>query len=575
MRRSKLLLTLAACAAVTILLAGPPPGPAFSKFVDDYFAARYDFSPVEGTAAGFHQYDSRIDDLSSAAVLKRITTLKQQQSRLAGLRSSALSPADEIDAQVLDGEIRSELLDLDTLKLWRTNPMGYVAIPGGAVDGLMKRNFAPAPERLRSIVARLKGVPPLVAAMRANVENPPKEFTDLAIIIASGSAGFFRGAVVEWGRNVGGSDAALRAEFERANSAAAAAMESAAAWLKSDLLPRSKGAYAIGAANFSKKLLYDEMVDIPLDRLLAIGEANLEKDRQAFIETARRIDPKKSPLEVINSLSADHPTAANLVPYTQETIEGIRRFVVDRHIVTIPSEVRPIIKETPPFARAGSFASMDTPGAYETRATEAYYYVTPPEADWTAAQKEEHLRAFNRGGLILTTIHEAFPGHYVQFLYSKQFPTKTRKLVFCGSNAEGWAHYTEQMMVEQGFGNGDLKIRLAQLHEALLRDCRYVVGIKLHTAGMTVAEGAKVFEQRGYREPQVGFEEARRGAYNPTYLYYTVGKLEIYKLRADCQRARGAAFTIEQFHDDFVRQGGIPIPLVRRILLPGENAPAL
>jgi uncharacterized protein (DUF885 family) len=559
---------LAVGVAAAILLARAPSASEFPKFVDDYFAARYEFSPVEGTAAGFHQYDSRIDDLSSATVLKRIATLKQQEARLAGLRSSGLSSADEIDAEVLDGDIRSELLDLDTLKLWRTNPMGYVAIPGGSIDGLMKRNFAPARDRLRSAIARLRGIPSLVAAMRANVDNTPREFTELAMLMASGSAGFFRGTVAAWGRDAAGSDAALRAEFERANSAAAGAMESAAAWLKTDLLPRSKGAYAIGAGNFRKKLLYDEMVDIPLDRLLAIGEANLEKDREAFIATARQIDPKKPPLDVINSLAADHPTAANLVPYARQTIEGVRRFVVEHHIVTIPSEVRPIVEETPPFARFGSFASMDTPGAYETKATEAYYYVTPPEADWTPAQKEEHLRSFNRGDLMLVTIHEAYPGHYVQFLYSKQFPTKTRKLTFCGTNGEGWAHYAEQMMVEQGFGNGDPKIRLAQLHEALLRDCRYVVGIKLHTAGMTVAEGAKIFEERGFRDKQVALEEARRGAFNPTYLYYTLGKLEIYKLRSDYQRARGSRYSLEQFHDDFVKQGAIPIPLVRRILLP-------
>ena len=352
-------------------------------------------------------------------------------------------------------------------------------------------------------------------------------------------------------------------------------MERTAAWLKSDLRPRSKGAYAIGAANFRNKLRYDERVDLPLDRLLAIGEANLRKDRQAFIETAHQIDPGKSPLAVIQSLSVDHPSADNLVSVARQTLEGIRGFVVEHHIIDIPSEVRPIVKETPPYARAGTFASMDTPGAYETKATEAFYYVTPPEKDWTPAQKEEHLRSFNRGDLALTTIHEAYPGHYVQFLYSKQFPTKTRKLTYCSSNVEGWAHYGEQMMVEQGYGNGDPKIRLAQLHEALLRDCRYVAGIKLHTAGMTVAQAAKVFEEQGFREPQVALEEAERGAYNPTYLYYTLGKLEIYKLRADYQRARGASFRLEQFHDDFVRQGGIPIPLLRRILLPGDTSPAI
>src|SRR5262249_48349456 len=274
-------------------------------------------------------------------------------------------------------------------------------------------------------------------------------------------------------------------------------------------------------------------------------------------------------------LSNDHPTEADLLPAARRTIERIRQFLIDKQIVTIPSEVRPTVAETPPFARDGSFASMDTPGAYETKATEAFYYVTPTEKDWDAKHVEEHLRLFNKPVTQIITIHEAFPGHYIQFLYAKQYPTKTRKLTACGTNAEGWAHYTEQMMVEEGYGDGDLKIRLAQLSEALLRDCRYVVGIKLHTQGMTVDQGAKVFEQQGYQEPATAYEEARRGAYNPTYLYYTLGKLQIYKLRADYQKAKGKNFKLETFHNDFVKQGSIPIKLIRRILLPGDMGPTL
>jgi uncharacterized protein (DUF885 family) len=266
----------------------------------------------------------------------------------------------------------------------------------------------------------------------------------------------------------------------------------------------------------------------------------------------------------MKSLSNDHSAAAELIPSVRRSVEAARQFLVEKRIVTIPSEVRPIITETPPFARFGSFASMDTPGAYETKATEAFYYVTPVEKDWDAKHQEEHLRLFNPYVVDMINVHEVWPGHYLQFLYAKRFPTKTRKLVFCGTNAEGWAHYTEQMMVDEGFGGGDPKVRLAQLQEALLRDCRYVVGIKLHTQGMTVEEGAKVFVEKGFQEPANGYEEARRGAYNPTYLYYTLGKLEILKLRDDYRKAKGAS--LEAFHDAFVSQGGLPIPLLRKIL---------
>jgi uncharacterized protein (DUF885 family) len=337
----------------------------------------------------------------------------------------------------------------------------------------------------------------------------------------------------------------------------------------------SKGNYAIGAELFSKKLMYEEMVDTPLDRLLAIGEANLEKDYRDFIDTARKIDPSKPPMAVMKSLSNDHPTETSLIPDARKTVEGIIQFIKDKNIITIPSEVRPIITATPPYARSGAFASMDTPGPYEEKATEAFYYVTPPEKEWDPKHMDEHLRAFNPPVMNVITIHEAYPGHYIQFLNAKQFPSRTRKIIYCSSNAEGWAHYTEQMMLDEGFGGGDPKFRLAQLEEALLRDARYVVGIKLHTAGWTVEQGAQFFQEKAFQEPANAYEESRRGAYNPTYLYYTLGKLQIYKLRDDYRALKGSQYSLKSFHDEFVKQGGAPIALIRRILLPGSNGPSL
>ena len=280
-------------------------------------------------------------------------------------------------------------------------------------------------------------------------------------------------------------------------------------------------------------------------------------------------------MAVMKSLSDDHPTEVSLIPDAKRTVEGLIQFINTKDIVTIPSQVRPNITETPPYARSGTFASMDTPGPYEEKATEAFYYVTPPEKDWDAKHKEEHLRAFNPAVMTLITIHEAYPGHYVQFLNAKQFPTKTRKILYCSSNVEGWAHYSEQMMLDEGFAAGDPRMRLAQLEEALLRDARYIVGIQLHTAGWTVEQGAKFFEEKAFQEPANAYEEARRGGYNPTYLYYTLGKLQIYKLRDDYRKAKGASYSLKNFHDEFLKQGGIPIKLIRRILLPGSDGSAL
>jgi uncharacterized protein (DUF885 family) len=277
----------------------------------------------------------------------------------------------------------------------------------------------------------------------------------------------------------------------------------------------------------------------------------------------------------MGSLADQHPTEAQLVDFAKSTLENVRKFVVDKKVIRIPSEVRPTVLETPPYARSGTFAAMDTPGAYESVAKEAMYYVTPPEKEWTRAHKEEHLRLFNKPVMDIITIHEAFPGHYTQFLYAKDFPTRTRKLVSTPSNTEGWAHYAEQMMIEEGYGGNDAKIRLAQLSEALLRDCRFIAGIKLHTQNATVEQATRLFIDRGFQEAANAHEEARRGAYDPTYLYYTAGKLMLYKLRDDYRREQGGGYSLEKFHTDFVRQGSIPIPLVRRLLLKNNQAPAL
>ncbi len=556
------------------VLAAEPHRP-FAVFVDDYFNAVFEAHPSMATGEGFHQYDDRLEDGSAAAVAKRIEAAKTFQARLDKLRAGTLTEDEAIDAEILDGRIKGELLNLETLQTWRRNPMSYIRGPAGAIDGLMKRDFAPPVQRLRSVIARLKAAPAMFEALKANVDNPPKEFTDLAIRMGSGSIGFFKKTVHDWAKQAAGSDAELFKEFTVANDAVVKAITETVAWMKSDLLPRSHGNYALGAEAFSKKLLYDEMVDIPLDRVLEIGEANLRRDHEAFTAVAAKIDPHKTPAEVMKAISDNHPGADDLIPSAERTIEKTRQFLIDRNIVTVPSEVRPTIMETPPYARGGSFASMDTPGAYETKATEAFYYVTPAEKNWSPKHIEEHLRLFNAPVMQVITIHEAFPGHYIQFLYSKEYPTKTRKLCFCGTNAEGWAHYCEQMALEEGYGNGDPKIQLAQLSEALLRDCRYVVGIKLHTQGMTVEQGTDVFVKEGFQEPANAFEEARRGAYNPTYLYYTLGKLQIYKLRDDYRKAKGSNYELKTFHNDFVRQGAIPIKMVRRILLPGDKGPTL
>src|ERR1700682_3692755 len=349
--------------------------PAFARFVDTYFDSLYSFGPSQGSAAGFHQYDNKVEDLSAANFARRIATLHWLQHQLDSIRSAPLALEDSIDAAMIDGSIKSELQDEEGLANWKKNPMPYVGLPGNAVDLLMKRNFAPPADRLKSVTARLRGVPAVLNEMRENVVNQRREFTDLAYRLAGGSVGFFKGDVATWAKGAAANDSAALREFTQVNDSVVTSMQSAADWLKGTLLPKSHGKFAIGAKAFADKLRYDEMVDIPLPVLLAKGEAQLDKDYKAFVATAQDVAPGKTPAQAMATLETEHPTAADLIPSAKSTVEGLRQFLIDHNIVDIPSSVRPIVTETPPYARSGSFASMDTPGAFEKKATEAFYYV--------------------------------------------------------------------------------------------------------------------------------------------------------------------------------------------------------
>ncbi len=563
--RQLALLLLVCCAHAPAPDRSAAPAASFAQLVDDYFDSRFSYLPSRATGIGFHEHDAQLEDFSRPRILAQIADLKSFQARLAAVDREQLSFDESIDAQLIENAIDAALLELTVVRSWERNPMGYAGLPGNALDSLMKRDFAPAAERLRSAIARLGQVPRVYAAAKQNLSNPPKELTEVALRMASGSVGFLEGPVQQWAQMAAGGDAALLAQFQQVHGPALAAARDFAEWLQRDLAPRSRGSYAIGAETFLRKLQVEEMVTIPLPQLLARGEAQLAKDHAAFLETARQIDPARSAAEVMKSISDEHPAADDLIASVARSVEAARQFVVDKELVTVPSEVRVKVAPTPPYARSGSFASMDTPGPYERTATEAFYYVTPVEPEWDAKRKEEHLRLYNPWVVGMINVHEAYPGHYLQFLYAPRFPTKARKLARSSSNSEGWAHYAEQMAVDHGFGGGDARMRLAQLQEALLRDCRYVVGIKLHAAGWTVEQGAKLFVEQGFQEPANAYEEARRGAYNPTYLYYTLGKLEIQDLAREYMARKGAS--LRQFHDAFVAQGPLPIPLIRKILL--------
>jgi uncharacterized protein (DUF885 family) len=432
------------------------------------------------------------------------------------------------------------------------------------------------------VIAREKQIPAVFQAARQNLKNPPPIYVDVALEQIPGIAGFFQKDVPDAFKNV--KDQKLLDEFHAANQQVIDALNQYRDWLQKDLKPTAHGDFRIGADNFSRKLLYDEDVDIPLPRLLEIGMANLHKNQQEFKAVAAKIDPSKTPQQILEELEKDHPAPDKLLQTFRDTLGGLRDFLEQHHIVGMPSQVLPIVEETPPFARALTFASMDTPGPFEKVAKEAFFNVTLPETSWSAKEVEEHMAGFNRGTIISTAVHEVYPGHYTQFLWVPSAPSKVRKLLGCSSNAEGWAHYSEQMMLDEGYGRTPgvdqehdtafLKLRLGQLQDALLRNARFIVGIQMHTGKMTFDEGVDFFVREGYQTRVNGMRETKRGTSDPTYLYYTLGKLEILKLRDDYKKKTGAAFTLGKFHNELLKQGFPPIKLVRRMML-GDNSPVL
>jgi len=485
------------------------------------------------------------------------------------------------DREIVLGNIRSQLLTLETIRPWEKNADNYSSTCANAAFVLMERKFAPPDERLRSLIAREKQMPTMLGDARVNLKNPPRIFTEIAIEQLPGIISFFQNDVPLAFADA--KDAELKAEFAKSNASVVAGLESYLVWLKSDLLAHSNGDYRIGAQTFSDKLKYDEMVDIPLDRLLQIGWDNLRANQAQFKQVAHELEPDKTPAEVLEELGRNHPAPDQLLNSFRATFTGLMEFIRAHNIVTIPSDVKPIVEETPPFMRATTFASMDTPGPFEKHATEAYFNVTLPDPKMTPAEVEGYMHSFNVGTVISTAVHEAYPGHYVQFLWVPQAQTRVRKILGANTNVEGWAHYTEQMMLDNGYGQPGAGakdereskfLRLGQLQDALLRNARFIVGIEMHTGKMSFEEAEEFFQKEGYQSKETAVVETKRGAGDPTYLYYTLGKLEIMKLREDLKKNEGAAFSLQKFHDDFLKQGFPPVKIVREAML-GDNSPTL
>jgi uncharacterized protein (DUF885 family) len=585
-----LLIALTGCGGIERNASGADPASAtaagagdaaFDQLADEYLAGYLAWRPLQATQLGLHEYDGKLADFSRASVAFETDRLKDFDRRLAKVNTTTLSPRAYLDFRSLRSGVRRELFGFQEMKSYSRNPMTYA----GALDvsPYIKRDFAPLEQRARAIVAILNQAPAVMAAGRANLEKAlPKPWVEAAIEVGEGSADFLEKDLVEALKDL--KDPALVASFKTADERAADATRGFVRFLKEERLPKANGQFALGSRSFAKMLREGELITQSPEEILKTGLEELHREQKLFAGAASLIDPTRKPVEVFDQIQSDHPTAEGLIPDTRKHLEAIRQFVLDHHLVSIPSEVRPRVEETLPFERAGSFASMDTPGPFETKATEAYYYVTPVEAKWTEKEKDDWLRSFNYYTSDVVSVHEAYPGHYVQFLCLNASPaSRMEKILGSYAFIEGWAHYAEHMLMEQGFGEAGpasanqpvavkaAKYRLAQLDESLLRLCRLCVAIKMHCQGMSLAEATKFFQDNCYYGEKPSYAEARRGTFDPGYANYTLGKLMILKLRRDYQTQEGPAYSLEKFHNEFLNHGMPPVPLLREVLLKNRS----
>jgi uncharacterized protein (DUF885 family) len=541
----------------------------FPKLVKEYLLDLHARHPNLAAASGIHAWDGQLEDFSPLAIANEIAAIKRFQSRLEKVPPLELSLSDVVDYQILASSMKSRLLELEQIRNYTRDPRIYSDVISTGLLQIAIFPYAPADSRIRHVIAKQKLVPRLLDSARGNVSKTPPIFLKVALESFRGTLSFIRDDLPQAFTSV--KDEKLQRAFRKSTKLAA---DSVADYIKhlERTRPDPSVDFAIGKAHYEARLKYDEGIEMPVESLLRIASRELAKTQDEFRRTAVRIDPERDPQSVWKSLKADHPKTGALVEEARKQLAQLVGFIREKGIVTLPELDAPVVAATPDFMR-WSTASMWTPGPFETRSLPARYLVTDVDSKWSDKQKEEYLSSFNYPQLWSTSIHEAYPGHFVQGAYLKEVVSPVRKLwaLAPASFVEGWAHYTEQMMLEEGFGNDDPRIKMGQLADALLRLCRFVVGIRLHTEDMTVEEGTRFFMENAYMGETPSRIEAERGTFDPTYLVYSVGKLAILKLREDYKHSRGAEYSLREFHDRLLSNGNAPIRMHRQMMMPGDR----
>lgn len=542
-----------------------PSAEPLPHFVDDYLSLLHERHPTSATFDGVHTHDDLLEDVSRQGIDSHVRELNDFARRLAAIDPGGLTEAERLEHPVIDANIRSRLHELETVRSWERNPQYYADIVATSLAGQVFFDYAPAAERARRLNSKLRQIPRFFQSARDNIKDPPGIFVKIALETLRGTIRF-----IEEDLPVALSaidDLHLLGDLADACQEASTAMRGYADYLENDLGPRSRGSFRLGKDVFEQRLHFGEGLAIDSGKLLDIAMRELRSTQEEFRRAASRGDAG-DPIGTWRRIKGEHPEAGELVDVVEKQLEDLLGFIKREQLVTVPDTDRVRVAPTPRFYR-WTFASMWAPGPFEPRALRAYYYITDVDPSWPPERKAEHMRDLNFAALWAISIHEVYPGHFVHYQHLRRLESKLRKSIMFASSAfiEGWAHYVEQMMVEAGFGKSDGSIRMGQLAEALIRLCRTVVGIRLHTEDLSVEQGVRFFRDEAYMEEGSARREAERGTFDPSYVLYSIGKLMVLKLREEYRAQQGGRFSLRGFHDALLANGSAPMRLHRQALL--------
>jgi uncharacterized protein (DUF885 family) len=542
-------------------------------FVNDLLGYLYEAHPTYATLDGVHAHDDLLEDLSRSAVEANGHALSGYLRRLLDINPNGLTDVERLEHRMLASHLRARMFELEEVRTWEKNPQYYADILASSLASQALFTHAPVAERARRVLSKLRQTPRFMQSARDNITDPPGIFVKVGLETLKGALTFIEHDLPRAFSSL--DDLHLLGDLADAQAEASQAVKTYIGYLEDDMAPRARGSFRLGRDRFEQKVKLDEGISLPVDRLLAIATRELKATQEAFKSLAGRMNGG-DPLQAWSRTKATHPAPGELVTVGREQLDELRTFLERQSIVTLPEGEPITVASTPDFYR-WSFASMWTPGPFESKPTKAYYYLTDADPSWPEERQREHLRDYNYPALWSISIHEVYPGHFLHYQHLRRVESKLRKSIMFSpaSFVEGWAHYCEEMMIEAGFGRENPGVKLGQLAEALIRLVRFIVGIKLHAADLSVEQGVRLFRDEAYMEEASARREAERGTFDPTYLVYSVGKLMLLKLRRDYKQQVGKAFSLRTFHDTLLANGTAPFWLHRHLMLGADNGDVL